>query len=543
MTPSKSKYQSKLSILLAMAVIAGMFGLSLLALTPQDAAAQGPDDLPPWTDNQIAADGPLSGDVTLYQQEVTCQNEIETPGYYAGLGAQEIADAQRSALFPCFNFLGSFDGPNEVFAWRSADYYQGAAFVVNRMPGEMYLLGGVNPPLTGTVPAGPYLSKLNATTGDEMWRTYFENANASGAWIGGTNLNILPNGNIVQSWSNKIALVDGDTGLILNATTLPTGDAPANNANFKHLTIAPDGTIIVKDQTRPIGLDMQGTGAIIAGNIMGGFEQPNSIIHAVDPETLEVLDSIQLPEPSTVPHIITEYDGKIAIYVGLDTTGRRYFWDPVAQELAADDSWVVTVTVDGQTTPDAPTVIGDWIAFQTNGLGSPTTASSIVVVNQQDPTRMETIFPFGELQPGQRSFAPPKPNADPDNNMIYSADAGVGKVAGISIDQETGALETVWVVDNTTNTFQPLIGPSDQRIILLTNQGTQANGEPGEQQTWRNAATGEIIAESDFFEPLTFNSLVNVGYGGRVYFPTDNGFLVLQAMPARDDPPGAPIDE
>jgi hypothetical protein len=31
-------------------------------------------------------------------------------------------------------------------------------------------------------------------------------------------------------------------------------------------------------------------------------------------------------------------------------------------------------------------------------------------------------------------------------------------VAGIKIDQATGEMKTVWVVDDTTNAFQPLIG-------------------------------------------------------------------------------------
>ena len=53
-----------------------------------------------------------------------------------------------------------------------------------------------------------------------------------------------------------------------------------------------------------------------------------------------------------------------------------------------------------------------------------------------------------------------------------------------------------------------------------------------EQVTWRDAATGRIIAESDFFEPLTINSLVTPSFGGRVYFPTGRGFIVLQVMPA-----------
>jgi hypothetical protein len=59
-------------------------------------------------------------------------------------------------------------------------------------------------------------------------------------------------------------------------------------------------------------------------------------------------------------------------------------------------------------------------------------------------------------------------------------------------------------------------------------------GNYREQLTWRDAATGRLIAESDFFEPLTINSLTPPGFGGRVYFPTaiGGGFYVLQVMPA-----------
>ncbi|MCG6868428.1 MAG: hypothetical protein LJE91_06765 [Gammaproteobacteria bacterium] len=54
-----------------------------------------------------------------------------------------------------------------------------------------------------------------------------------------------------------------------------------------------------------------------------------------------------------------------------------------------------------------------------------------------------------------------------------------------------------------------------------------------EQLTWRDAATGRIIAESDFFEPLSINGLTPPGFGGRIYFPTavGKGFYVLQIMP------------
>ena len=105
-------------------------------------------------------------------------------------------------------------------------------------------------------------------------------------------------------------------------------------------------------------------------------------------------------------------------------------------------------------------------------------------------------------------------------------------------------MEVVFVLDDVTNTFQPLIGPKDKRVLLLTNIKQNVAAEPvklalftenyREQLTWRDAATGRILAESDFFEPLTINSLTPPGFGGRVYFPSAVGqrFMVLQVRPA-----------
>jgi hypothetical protein len=290
------------------------------------------------------------------------------------------------------------------------------------------------PPLEGPIPAGPYVAKADATTGREIWRTYLDNGNVSSTWIANTNLNILPNGRIVTAWTNKVVLLDGDTGLVLKQTTLPTGPTPVADANFKHVTIAPDGTVILKDQTRPSGCALQGTIAILRC-AMEGIKQGNSEMVAVHPDTLEVLDAIALPEPATVPHIITRFEGKIAIYVGVNSGALRYFWDPAARKLSQDPSWVVKPMKEGQTTSDAPSILGDWIVLQTNGIGSETVASSIVAVSQKDSGKTNVLFPFGALKPGEWSFAPPKPQTDPENNMIYSADMGMGKVAGIRIDQ------------------------------------------------------------------------------------------------------------
>jgi hypothetical protein len=476
----------------------------------------------------------------LYAKELACAQKRPTPGYYQSINGAELTDSHRSGLFDCATFTGSFDGQNRVFAWRSADGYQASSYINNRRPGELYISGGNVPPLKGPVPAGPFVAKADASTGKESWRTYLDNANASGAWIGYTNLNILPSGRIVFAWANQVVLLDGDSGLVLKQNTLPPGPTPVADSNYKHLTIAPDGTVILKDQTRPSGCTLQGTMAILKCTQEGMKQGPSNMV-ALNPDTLEILDSIALPEPATVPHIITRFQGKIAIYVGVDSGALRYFWDPAAKKLSQDKTWVVSPMQKGQTTSDAPSILGDWIVLQTNGIGSDTMASSIVAVHQKDASKMKVIFPFGPLKPGEWSFAPPKPQTDPENSMIYSADMGIAKVAGIKIDQATGEMKTVFVVDDTTNAFMPLIGPKDKRLILLSNARKNVEKEPlklalftanyKEQVTWRDAATGRIIAESDFFEPLTPGSLITPGFGGRVYFPTAKGFIVLQVMP------------
>lgn len=93
------------------------------------------------------------------------------------------------------------------------------------------------------------MAKVDATTGKEIWRTVLENGNVSGAWVGAANLNILPDGNIPIAFGNHLVKLDGDTGRILKHIDVPA-DAPPEGSNFKHLTIAPDGTLIIKNQTR-----------------------------------------------------------------------------------------------------------------------------------------------------------------------------------------------------------------------------------------------------------------------------------------------------
>ncbi|MEZ4823435.1 MAG: hypothetical protein R2942_13945 [Ignavibacteria bacterium] len=127
------------------------------------------------------------------------------------------------------------------------------SYINNRKPGEIYIIGGDVPPLMHNA-GRSIIAKADAASGKEIWRTYLDNGNVSGTWIANVNLNIMPNGNIPISWADNIVLIDGDTGEILKHNKLPNGDTPAKDVNYKHLTIAPDGTLIVKDPNQTYGI-------------------------------------------------------------------------------------------------------------------------------------------------------------------------------------------------------------------------------------------------------------------------------------------------
>jgi hypothetical protein len=115
-------------------------------------------------------------------------------------------------------------------------------------------------------------------------------------------------------------------------------------------------------------------------------------------------------------------------------------------------------------------------------------------------------------------------------------------LAGISIDPGSGTPTVVWTVDDATSAFQTIIGPKDQRVLVVSNinpatEVTDPNRT--EQVTWRNMMTGELLAQSEFVEPMSGGALLVPGYGGRIYFMSENGFIVYHVTTA--PPTAAPM--
>jgi len=200
----------------------------------------------------------------------------------------------------------------------------------------------------------------------------------------------------------------------------------------------------------------------------------------------------------------------------------------------------------GQTSGTAPAIIGDWVVVMTNGGGPANASLSVVAVSQADASKLTRINPI-PLEPGQKSYIPSMLSADLPNNRIYAYDYLPGKMAAVNLDQSNGNMSVAWgPVDQRTLSFFTLIGPSEKRVLIGTNINpnvTKQQLEQGalgtaysytEQIVWRDAATGNTLAQSDYFSAMSPGILVTPGYGGLIYELLYNGHIMaLQVAPAR----------
>ncbi|MGC1132542.1 MAG: hypothetical protein WA941_06950, partial [Nitrososphaeraceae archaeon] len=128
------------------------------------------------TPNMIAAGGPISPNWTMAQEEAGCAAALENPSWYPTLMPAEHHDSERTELFPCAQFPGSFTEPNSVYAYPSYDVYYNPFSMATRGVDEMYIYGGASGDAS---PPGlqPYVSRVELGTLDEQWRTYLSNVN------------------------------------------------------------------------------------------------------------------------------------------------------------------------------------------------------------------------------------------------------------------------------------------------------------------------------------------------------------------------------
>jgi hypothetical protein len=270
----------------------------------------------------------------------------------------------------------------------------------------------------------------------------------------------------------------------------------------------------------------------------GQSDSPNSVMVAVDPKTWKVLDWIELEQNAASRPVAENYNGKNYAYFSGTSDLYRYIWN--GKNITLDESWgPVQLSGPNQTGISAPVIGGDWVFAMTNNVPADV-PMSLVAVSQLNSSKVVRIDPI-PLQPGQKSFIPSNAPIDPENKMVYAMDAGAGKLVGIKYNPVTGNTSLAWTANQSTLSWWSVIGPVNNRVVLASNinPNTTAsqllnNPPPSytEQIQWRDAATGKLLAASDFFQGMSLGALPTPSFGGIIYdMIYDGHIMALQVLP------------
>jgi hypothetical protein len=485
----------------------------------------------------------------MAQQEAECAAGLENPAWFRTIMPAEHHDSERSGLFPCSQFPGSFTEPNSVYAYPSSDVYYNPFNMATRGVDEMYVYGGAS---GDAAPPGlqPYVSRVELGTLHQQWRTYLNNVNLTKDFSLAGAVDILADGSIGSTAGHKLYKINATTGAIEAVITLPTGVNPPKDSGFNSFSAFSDGTLVLKSFNRPVGCTVNGYSAA-AYKCPGAPGSANpSVLSVVDPKTWKVLDWVQSSENSAGRISATEFQGNNYAYFAGTSSVFRYVWD--GKNITLDETWgPVSYLLPGQTSASACGIMGDWVICMTNG-GQPSKVPlSIFAISQANASKITRIEPMS-LKPGQVSYIPSMPSFDRQNNRIYAMDPGPGRSVGINLDQKTGNMTLAWSSDQTTLSWMILIGPANQRVLVGTNIASNVtnpldlqSGPKGvnykEQIQWRDADTGKLLAASDYFSPMSAGFEVWPGYGGLIYEGLNDGHLMaLKVLPTSSPTPSPP---
>jgi hypothetical protein len=466
------------------------------------------------------------------------------PPWYPSLEAFEHYDSGRSHVFSQATFAGSYSGDNHVTTVSSSSLYPSGYNMSYLDENQVYIYGGGYGDEAGSI--GAFVSKINPNTLAPIWYNQLINTSLNGEWDYPGSMGILKDEFIYVSYGYRLAKLDPVTGVAITTLTLPVGLAQPQNTSFNGFNATDDGTIIMKSVYRQAGCTLQGPDALL--NCPDPSDVPASILVSVNPNTMQVIDSITLPAPVGARPTIAKFNGVNYVYLLEATTAIRYAVN--AGKFTLDTTWNPgVITLPGQTLCTSFVVMNDWVVAQTNTLPS-ATALSVIAINQANAANQFQIQPFlgdpipplvsvafSNAAPGGTqaiSWAPASVSGDADNNLIYAIDSLPGEIAAINI---TGSgMRVIWKKNQTTTEFTTLIGSASSRILVGTDiPGAQIPGDnSNDYAVWRNAATGQEIARSSLLPAMTQGTMIQPYYSGDMFYEGQLGTLI-KLLPSAND--------
>ena len=479
------------------------------------------------------------------------------PPWYPSLSAFEHYESGRSHVFSQATFGGSYSGNNTVTSIQSAtNQYPSGYNMVYLDANNIFIYGGGYGNVATVI--GPFVAKVDPVTLAPIWFKQLLNTSSGGAdsaqWDYPGATAILSDGYIYTVSGYHLWKMDPASGNIVGSLDLPTAAGYSlNDTAYNGIEAAPNGTLILKNGYRQAGCTIQGPPAITSCNVPGAPPIPNSLLVSVNPSTMQQLSAITLPAPAGCRPTVSQLNGKTYVYLC------EYYgvWSPSgtapaqavryivsdAGKFTLDTSWTPTISitpVTGQTTNTSFSVMNDWVVVASNSFAS-NVPMSLVAINQTDASQALQIQPFATDIPnpilvkaydGAISWVSASVSADSASNLIYVFDTVVQKLAAISLTTTGGisSLQTAWKANQTTTEFTMLIGPSNNRVLVATDIPVSTTNIPGptnaaDYVVWRNAATGVELARSAQLPAMTWGTMIQPYYFGKVFFMGQNGTL------------------
>src|SRR5215831_2862709 len=298
------------------------------------------------------------------------------PPWYPSLMASEAYDSGRTRLFEQANFSGSFDRTNVVDVLTSPeDVYLTPYNVVYRNADSMFVYGGGYGDQGGM---GAFVAKVDSNTLKKIWfkqLIHIDTSQPDSEWDYPGVVGMLKDGMLYVIYGYRLTKLDSTGGSIVSTITLPTNrtnDWPQGDTSYNGFVALPDGTIVAKTVYREIGCSAQGFSAFLKlqqyPDCQHPEEVPHSVLVAIDPERMRILDRIEIPAFTVGRVTSTRFDGNDYIYVPGPKEMYRYIWKNGG--FTEDTQWgrvQYNDELSGQTPASAVVVMNDWIMFVTNG--------------------------------------------------------------------------------------------------------------------------------------------------------------------------------
>lgn len=447
------------------------------------------------------------------------------PPWFPSLMAFEHYDSGRTKLFEQAHFTGSFAGDNAVDVRVSPGEFPTPYNVVYLSRDSLFVFGGAYGDKGGT---GSFVARVDPQTLQTVWFNQLINTVETGDWNYPGVLSALNDGYLYLIYGYHLAKLDPRDGRVLGQIELPTLAAPGDTS-YNGLSGLPDGTLVAKSVYRQAGCTEQGFLAFT--KCPDPLDVPNSMVVAIDPRTLEIIDQVVAPEFIGGRITATEFQNHSYVYLTGQTTVFRYIYEN--RRLTLDTSWNPgKVVLPGQKGPTAVAVMNDWVAFATNALPA-FRKMSVIAINQADASKQFSSQPFAR---SLQSWSPSAVSVDPLRNRIFVLDGLAGQIA--SLELHDNGLQTVWTAPQRTIEFLALIGSAHRRVLVGTDvpRGQQIGANTQDWVVWRNADTGEEIARSPLLQAVNGGTMVEPGYAGHMYFLAQSGDIV--ELTARRQRPG-----